>query len=111
MQVIVSNFSNEAPPTRKGGAWLDRRMKNSVNRSLYTDKQSLLLEKVKIGLGEVIEGTIYPVSYDKKTAYVKVAIGYRITDGQALKLLEADWAKEGVWGKVTPKGTMYKLTR
>ena len=89
----------------------DRRMRNHANKTLYTDAQQLRLERIKLALEMVVRGTVYVPSYGKKSASVKVQDGALIADRKMLALLEGDWAKEGIFKKVSAQGFQYHMPR
>jgi hypothetical protein len=89
----------------------DRRMRNHVNKTLYTEAQNLKLTRIKLALEMCVKGTVYEVSYGKKSASVKVQDGAFVGDPKMLALFEADWAVEGIYKKVTPQGFQYHLPR
>jgi hypothetical protein len=89
----------------------DRRMRNYANKTLYSQAQQIRMERIKLALELVIRGTIYDVGYGKKSAAVKVQDGAVVADRKQLALLEADWAKEGIFKKVSAQGFQYHLTR
>lgn len=105
----VTLDTKEAP--NKFWALQDRRMRNIVNSSLYTDAQKIRLERIKLALELCVRGTVYEVSFGKKSASVKVQDGAFVSDRKTLALLESDWAIEGIYKKVTPQGFQYHMPR
>lgn len=89
----------------------DRRMRNHANKTLYTQAQLIRLERIKLALEMVLRGTVYEPSFGKKSASVKVQDGALIADRKTLTLLEADWAKEGIFKKVSAQGFQYHMPR
>lgn len=89
----------------------DRRMRNHANKTLYTQAQLIRLERIKLALEMVLRGTVYEPSFGKKSASVKVQDGALIADRKTLSLLEADWAKEGIFKKVSAQGFQYHMPR
>jgi hypothetical protein len=89
----------------------DRRMRNHANKTLYTQAQLIRLERIKLALEMVLRGTVYEPSFGKKSASVKVQDGALIADRKTLALLEADWAKEGIFKKVSAQGFQYHMPR
>jgi hypothetical protein len=89
----------------------DRRMRNHANKTLYTTAQQIRLDRIKLALEMVVHGTVYDVSYGKKSASVKVQDGATIVDKKTLKLLEADWESEGIYKKVSAQGFQYHMPR
>jgi hypothetical protein len=89
----------------------DRRMRNHANKTLYTQAQQIRLERIKLALEMVLRGTVYEPSFGKKSASVKVQDGALIADRKMLRLLEADWEKEGIFKKVSAQGFQYHMPR
>ena len=89
----------------------DRRMRNHANKTLYTQAQQIRLERIKLALEMVLQGTVYEPSFGKKSASVKVQDGALIADRKMLQLLETDWAKEGIFKKVSAQGFQYHMPR
>ena len=89
----------------------DRRMRNHANKTLYTTAQQIRLERIKLALEMVLRGTVYEPSFGKKSASVKVQGGALIADRKMLRLLESDWAKEGIFKKVSAQGFQYHMPR
>ncbi len=108
MRTVVLN-TEEA--SNKFWALQDRRMRNHVNKTLYTTAQQIRLERIKLALELCVRGTVYDVSFGKRSASVKVQNGAYITDNKMLALLEADWEKEGIYKKVSAQGFQYHLAR
>jgi hypothetical protein len=105
----VTLDTKEAP--NKFFALQDRRMRNYANKTLYTQAQQIRMERIKLALELVIRGTVYDVGYGRRSAAVKVQDGAFIADPKMLKLLEGDWAKEGIFKKESAQGFQYHLTR
>ena len=89
----------------------DRRMRNHANKTLYTQAQQIRLERIKLALEMVLRGTVYEPSFGKKSASVKVQDGALIADRRMLRLLESDWAAEGIFKKVSAQGFQYHMPR
>lgn len=97
--------------SNKFWALQDRRMRNYANATLYTDAQKIRMERIKLALELCVRGTVYEVSFGKRSASVKVQDGAWVSDRKSLALLEEDWAVEGIYKKVTPQGFQYHMTR
>ena len=108
MHTVILN-TEEAP--NKWWALQDRRMRNYANATLYTDAQKVRMERLRLALELCVQGTVYAVSFGKRTASVKVQNGARINNPKTLALLEQDWAEEGIYKKVSAQGFQYHLTR
>jgi hypothetical protein len=105
----VTLDTKEAP--NKFFALQDRRMRNAVNKTLYSYAQQTQLGRIKLALEQIVRGTVYDVGYGRRSAGVKVQAGAVITNRRLLALLEADWAKQGIYKKETPQGFQYHLVR
>ena len=99
--------TKEAP--NKWWALQDRRMRNHVNRSLYSNVQQVRLERIRLALEMVVRGTVYEIAYGRRSASVKVQNGAIVADRKMLALLESDWSKEGITKKETPQGFQYHM--
>ena len=108
MHTVVLDTKESA---NKFWALQDRRMRNHANKTLYTQAQQIRLERIKLALEMVLHGTIYEPSFGKKGASVKVQDGALIADRKMLRLLESDWAKEGIFKKVSAQGFQYHMPR
>jgi hypothetical protein len=105
----VSLDTKEAP--NKWWALQDRRMRNYVNSTLYTEAQRVRMERLRLALELCVRGTVYAVSFGKRSASVKVQAGAVVVYRRELEALEADWTKEGIYKKVSAQGFQYHLTR
>ena len=89
----------------------DRRMRNIANKTLYTQAQQIRLERIKLALEMIVNGTVYEAAFGKRGASVKVQDGARVINNKMLALLEADWEKEGIYKKVSAQGFQYHMPR
>lgn len=105
--LTLSLDTNES--NNKFFALQDRRMRNHVNKTLYTQAQQIRLDRIKLALEMVLRGTVYEPSYGKKSGSVKVQDGALIVDRKTLRLLEQDWAAEGIFKKVSAQGFQYHM--
>jgi hypothetical protein len=108
MHTVVLDTKESA---NKFWALQDRRMRNHANKTLYTQAQQIRLERIKLALEMVLRGTVYEPSFGKKSASVKVQDGALIADRKMLRVLESDWAKEGIFKKVSAQGFQYHMPR
>jgi hypothetical protein len=99
--------TREAPV--KWWAAQDARMRSLVNSSLYTQKQKTQVERMKLALEMVYAAKGVHIAYGKTGISVKVD-GALIADRANLKLLEAEWAAQGVTKKVTAQGITYRVS-
>jgi hypothetical protein len=97
--------TNEAP--NKFWAAQDARMRNIKNKSLYPARIHLRVDRMIIALGELYAGKIYE-AYNPKRVSVKIDKPV-VKDSRWLKMLEADWAKEGITKTQTPQGLLYRI--
>ena len=105
----VALDTKEAP--NKWWALQDRRMRNIANQSMYTQAQQVRMDRIKLALEMIVSGTVYDVSYGKRSASVKVQAGAVIRDRKMLNLLEGDWEKEGIFRKESAQGFQYHMPR
>lgn len=88
-------------------AYLDARMKNSVNASLYTEKQKAQAEGMRFALELVYSGPVH-LNYRQKGISLKVE-GRTVKDRANLRLLEEEWASRGIQRKDSPQGVIYHV--
>lgn len=101
--------TKEAP--NKWWALQDRRMRNIANASLYSDKQKIRAERMKLALEILYTGKIYDIAFGKRSISVKLQNGGNIRNRKELSLLEADWSAEGIYKKATEQGVQYHIPR
>jgi hypothetical protein len=95
--------NTEAP--NKVWAFLDARMRNSVNASLYSDKKRLQAELLKLRLEFCFAAKMIHINYRKKFITVKV-------DGPVVKNraeLEKELEAQNVPKKVSAQGICYNI--
>lgn len=97
--------------TNKWWAAADRNMKNIANKSKFTDSEQLRAVRMQTFLQQVFRGTVYEPSYGIKGISVKVQRGSILADRKNLRIVEADWEKQGVTKKITPQGTTYRIPK
>ena len=105
MKTITLN-TEEAP--NKQWAAQDARMRNVTNKSRYSDKIQLQVERMKMAMSLVYTAKGVYEAYGKKGVSVKVD-GAQVKDKKNLKLLEKDWTAAGFIKKVSPQGVIYRL--
>lgn len=86
----------------------DARMRNLVNASRFTDALKLRAERMKLALGLVYAARAIHVNYRKTKIAVKVDQA-AVKDSKNLRLLEQDWAAEGVTKTQSPQGVIYSF--
>jgi len=92
-------------------AWFaakDARQRSLSNASLFTDAQKAKAERVKFALELVYSCERVTVDYCKKWVRIKVHKG-TIKDKKNLRLLENDWATQGIAKIATPQGIIYRV--
>ena len=88
----------------------DASMNHAINASRFTDAQKLKAEQVKLALELVYSCEKVDITNNKTFIRVKVFKG-TVRDRKNLRLLEADWAKEGIEKKFTPQGIIYSVAK
>lgn len=88
----------------------DARIKSYANKTLFSDKQKLRAEQVKLGLDMVYGCDNIFVTYRKNFIAVKVA-NHTVIDSTKLKLLEQDYEKEGITKVVSKLGVIYRIPK
>ena len=94
-------------------AWFaerDARLRSAVNSSLYSDKQKIRAERVKLGLELVFSAEKIYIEYRKKFISVKVNKP-DVRDRKGLALLEMTYQNEGFEKCKTSQGVTYRLFR
>lgn len=86
----------------------DARMRNLTNKSLWSADTQLKVERMKAALDTLYAGRIYE-AYGKRRVAIKIDRP-QVKDSKWLKILEADWANEGITKTLTPQGLLYQLT-
>ena len=86
----------------------DASMKHAVNASNFSDTQKAKAERVKLALELVYSANSISITNCKKWIRVKVHNG-TIRDRKNLRLLESDWASQGLEKKNTPQGIIYHV--
>ena len=103
------NLNTQEAPVKWWAAY-DANLRNIANASLYTDTQKARAERMKVGLEMVYSGKKFYISYGKRGISVKID-GATVKDKASLKLLENDYATEGIIKKVTPQGVVYHIPK
>ena len=92
-------------------AWFaqrDARMRSAVNSTLYTDKQKVRAERVKLALNTFVRADGIFIEYRKKFISVKVHKP-KYVNKKELSVFEQDWDSEGIVKVVTSQGFTYRL--
>ena len=86
----------------------DASLKSAVNASRFSDSQKLRAERMKLGLELVYSAEQVSITNCKKWIRVKVHKA-TIKDHKHLRLLESDWALEGITKVYTDQGVIYHV--
>lgn len=86
----------------------DARMRSAVNASRFSDSQRVRAERVKLGLELVYSCSEVTIDNCKKWIRVK-AHNARVRDAKSLRLLESDWAAQGIVKVLTDQGVIYRV--
>ena len=92
-------------------AWFaqrDARMRSAVNSSLYTEKQKVRAERLKMALGLFVRAEEIFIEYRKTFISVKVHKP-RLVNRKELAMIEGDWSKENIVKVMTSQGFTYRL--
>ena len=92
-------------------AWIaerDARLRSAVNSSLFSEKQKLRAEQVKLGLEMVYNGEKFYIEFRKTFITVKVNKPI-VKDRKGLALLEMCYKNEGFEKCKTAQGLTYRL--
>ena len=94
-------------------AWFaerDARLRSAVNSSLFSEKQKLRAEQVKLGLELVYSAEKIYIEFRKKFISVKVNKP-NVRDRKELAMLELCYATEGFEKCKTAQGITYRILR
>lgn len=86
----------------------DASLKSAVNASRFTDTVKLRAERMKLALELVYSCEEVSITNNKTFIRVKVHKA-EIRDRKNLRLLEADWNKEGTEKVFTKQGVIYRV--
>lgn len=103
----ISVLENRQAPV-KWWAAQDARIRNYANSTLYTEVEKVRAERMKLALEMVYLAKKVYIAYGKKGISVKVDAGV-VSDAETVKLLEQDWAAQGVTKKITGQGVIYRF--
>lgn len=96
----------EADEQFKIGAFLNARMMNAVNATLWSDVQKARAMRMKHTL-ELVFGDEVLLNY-RKTKIVLKCTG-KVVDKKNLSLLESQWEAQGVTKSATAQGVLYSF--
>jgi hypothetical protein len=103
----TKDIETKAAPN-KAWAFVDARMKNTVNASRIPHSEKIRAERMKLALELVYHAKDIYISYGKKGISVKVDQP-EVSDHKNLNLLEGDWSKVGVTKKRSEQGVIYRF--
>ena len=106
MKITESHYT---PASTKWAASVDAVKRSSTEKLAYSDLQRLQAERMKIGLEMVYANDVY-INYRKKFIAIKVDHP-SIKDLRNLRLLEQQYAGDGVVKCVSPQGVIYRIPR
>jgi hypothetical protein len=104
----VSLNTDEA--SNKRFAAMDARMRSLTNESLYTNKEKIVAERIKIGAEMVYNAKEVYISYGKTGISIKLDHPV-VRLKKELKLLEGDWEKLGCVKRKSTQGLIYRLPK
>jgi hypothetical protein len=93
----------------KVAAFLDARLRNSVNKTLYSAAQVAKAIRMRDALAGLYDAQDVLVNYRKTKITVKVAGPYSVLDKKALRYLEDGYELQGITKSVTPQGVIYSI--
>ena len=88
----------------------DARIRSYANSTLYTDTQKVRAERMKGALELCYMHSGIHINYRQRFVAIKVD-GAEIKRRQELRLLEQDWANEGITKRVSAQGVIYRIPR
>jgi hypothetical protein len=100
--------TDEAP--NKRFAAIDARMRSLANESLYTHKEKIVAERIKIGAEMVYNAKQVYIAYGKKGISIKLDHPV-VRLKKELKLLEGDWEKLGCVKRKSTQGLIYRIPK
>jgi hypothetical protein len=91
-------------------AALDARMTSTVNASHFSDAQKLQAERMRLALELCYAAKGFHVNPREKFISIKVDKP-QIRDRKQLRLLESDWAEQGIVKIATAQGVTYRVAK
>lgn len=88
----------------------DAQRRNIANQSHFTQKQQIAAERMKQGLSMVYSHAGIFINYREKFIAIKVN-NPTIKDRKNLRLLEADYAAQGITKKESAQGVIYQVKK
>ncbi len=96
--------------TNKWWAARDAHMRSIANQSHFTQKEQVAAERMKQGLAMVYSHKGIFINYREKFIAIKVN-NPTIKDRKTLRLLEADYAAQGIVKKESAQGIIYQVKK
>lgn len=88
----------------------DARMRNAAQKSHYTDKEVVRAERMRVALETVYSAKKVYINYRAK--FIAVKLEYAIArDRASIRILEADYACEGISKQTSPQGIIYRIPK
>jgi len=106
---MKAKFIENSESNNKVFAYLDARMRNAIGWTHYSTQERTRAERMVLGLELVYRANIY-VNPRKKFITVKLE-NAEIADRKMLKVLEADYEKEGITKLVSAQGIIYRIPK
>jgi allophanate hydrolase subunit 1 len=88
----------------------DARMRNAAQKSHYTAQEQLRAERMQVMLDTVYSAKKVYINYRQKFIAVKLEFAV-VRDRALVRVLEADYALEGIEKTVTAQGITYRIPK
>ena len=106
--MLSRNLDTKEAPTAWWAAQ-DARMRNTVNKSHYSESVHIRVERMVLALGLCYRAQGIHEAFGKRGVSVKVDRPTSVCDRRNLELLEQDWTGLGVTKRVSPQGIIYRF--
>lgn len=88
----------------------DARMRNYIKSSLYNEVEKLKAERMRLGLGLVYSTKDIHINYRDRFIAIKLD-NPTVKDNKTLRLLESDYAKQGIIKRTSSQGVIYRIPK
>ena len=88
----------------------DARMRNYIKSSLYNEVEKLKAERMRLGLELVYSVKDIHINYRDRFIAIKLD-NPSVKDNKTLRLLEADYAKQGIVKRTSAQGIIYRIPK
>ena len=105
--LTVDKNTSEAP--NKWWAAHDARMRNIANKSRWDAGVQRRVSAMLMALDTIYYGRIYE-AYGVRRVAIKID-SPQVRDRKWLRIMEADWAAEGITKTITPRGILYQVAK